>query len=108
MSETSKATFNYALEEGKSMGPHVLKMIGLFDNMETLRFLFCKEIATIIVLHSVPDGYEKVKLNFNMNGMEKSLTELHGMLKTNKPNVKPKSKTEILVVQKRQGTHDQL
>lgn len=73
-------------------------MIGLFDKMERLGFPFRKEIATDMILHFLLGGYEQFELNFYMNEIEKSLTELHDMLKTIEPNVKGKHKTEILVV----------
>ena len=38
-------------------------------------------------------------MNFHMNGMEKTLTELHGMLKTAKESIK-KSANHVMMVQK--------
>ena len=38
-------------------------------------------------------------MNFQMNGMEKSLSELHGMLKTAEESIK-KSTNHVMVVQK--------
>ncbi|XP_010555455.1 PREDICTED: uncharacterized protein LOC104824954 [Tarenaya hassleriana] len=44
------------------------------------RFKMHKELAVDMVLHSLPDSFRHFVLNYDMNGMDKSLTELHGML----------------------------
>ena len=38
-------------------------------------------------------------MNYNMNGLEKSLTKLHGMLKTAEQNIQHKA-SDVLLVQK--------
>ncbi|KAL3626859.1 hypothetical protein CASFOL_029264 [Castilleja foliolosa] len=105
--ETSKAILDARLEKGKPVGPHVLKMMGLFETSERLGFAYKSELATDIILHSLHDGFDHFKLGFYMNGMEKSLTELHGMLKVAESSIKaePKheSRREVLMVQKGKG-----
>lgn len=41
-----------------------------------------------VILYSLPLSYELFILNFHMNGMEKILFELYGMLKTTEENIK--------------------
>ncbi|CAH9112661.1 unnamed protein product [Cuscuta europaea] len=42
-------------------------------------------------------------MNFNMHNLEKTLNELHGMLKTVEQNIVKKRKNDVLVVQKGKG-----
>ncbi|KAJ1253466.1 hypothetical protein BS78_K167000 [Paspalum vaginatum] len=48
---------------------------------------------------SLPPCYGPFIMNYNMNGLEKSLTELHGMLKTVEQNIKNET-SDVLLVQK--------
>ena len=80
--EVSKALFQGKLAEGAPVGPHVLKMIGYVENLERLGFPLEKELATDLILQSLPDRFSQFVLNFNMNDMDKSLPELLAMLRT--------------------------
>lgn len=53
-----------------------------------LGFTLLDELFTDVILYSLPLSYELFILNFHMNGMEKILFELYGMLKTTKENIK--------------------
>jgi hypothetical protein len=80
--EVSKTLFQGKLAEGGLVGPHVLKMIGYVKNLERLGFPLGKELATDLILQSFPDSFSQFVLNFNMNYMDKSLSELLVMLRT--------------------------
>jgi hypothetical protein len=57
-------------------------------------------LAIDVILQSLPASYEPFITNFQMNGMEKTLAELHGMLKTAEESSK-KNPTHVMVVQKK-------
>ena len=86
--ETSKALYQCKLAEESPVNPHVLKMMGYIENLSRLGYPLSKELASDIILQSLPSSYHQFILNFNMNGLEKSMTELHGMLKTAEQNLR--------------------
>ncbi len=96
--ETSKALYQCKLAEGSPVSPHVLKMMGYIENLNRLGYPLSKELATDIILQSLPISYHQFILNFNMNGLEKSMTELHGMLKTAEQNLRKPN--DVLLVKK--------
>jgi hypothetical protein len=55
-------------------------MMGHFQVMEELGFPYPKELATDIVIRSLPETFQAFRLNFYMQGREATLPELHGML----------------------------
>ncbi|XP_057547719.1 uncharacterized protein LOC130826175 [Amaranthus tricolor] len=68
------------LGKGKPVRPHVFALIGHFQVMEKLGFPYPKELATDIVIRSLPETFDAFRLNFYMQGGEATLPELHGML----------------------------
>ncbi|KAK9689917.1 hypothetical protein RND81_09G090700 [Saponaria officinalis] len=99
----TRAILDAKLEKNKPVGPHVLRLIGLFKRMGRLGVEYSREMATDIILHSLHNGFAQFILNYNMNGMEKSLTELHGMLKTAEKKIKTNSRDDVLMVSKGKG-----
>ena len=77
-----KALFSCKMVEGGLVSPHVLKMKGYLDHLEKLGLPISKELATDIILQTLPDSYDGFVMNYNMHNMEKTIFELHGMLKT--------------------------
>ena len=59
-------------------------------------------MATDLILNSLPDSYGQFVMNYNMNEMDKSISELHTMLKTAKENIKSKP-GHVLMVQNGKG-----
>ena len=57
-------------------------MKGYIENLDRLGFPFSQELATDLILNSLHDSYGKFVMNYNMNEMDKSISELHTMLKT--------------------------
>ena len=90
------------MAEGASVSPHVLKMKGYIDHLERLGFPISQELATDMILNSLPESYDQFVMNYNMNNMEKSISELHGMLKTAEQSIKKRPST-VLMVQKGKG-----
>ena len=68
-------------KEGDPLSPHVIKMIGYVQALDRLDFPLLDELATDAVLGSLPPSYGTFISNYHMHGMDKKLTELHGMLK---------------------------
>ncbi|KAM7465653.1 hypothetical protein LguiB_013215 [Lonicera macranthoides] len=101
--ETTTSLFSCKLPEGGSVSPHVLKMIGYIDHLERLGTTISQELATDVILQSLPESYDGFIMNFNMHSLEKTLTEMHGMLKTAEQNIVKKGKNNVLMVQKGKG-----
>ncbi|XP_017621005.2 uncharacterized protein LOC108465196 [Gossypium arboreum] len=55
--DISKALFQCKLAEGSPVGPHVFKMIGYIESLSKLRFPLGQELATDVILQSLPDSY---------------------------------------------------
>ena len=84
-----------------SVSAHVLKMKDLIDQLDKLGTSISHELATDLILGSLPESYDQFVMNYNMHHMEKSIAELHGMLKNVETNIQ---KTNlVLMVQKGEG-----
>jgi hypothetical protein len=57
-------------------------MMGYIETLDKLGCELKDDLATDVILQSLPASYEPFIMNFHMNGMEKTVAELHGMLKT--------------------------
>ena len=90
------------MAEDASVSDHVLKMKGYIEHLDRLGFPLSQELATDLILNSLPDSYDQFVMNYNMNEMDKSISELHTMLKTIEQNIKSKL-GHILMVQKGKG-----
>ena len=77
---------------------HVLKIKRYLDTLEKLDVPIHKELATDLILGSLRESYDQFVMNFNMHRMDKTLTELHGMLKNADQNIKKTN--PVLLVQK--------
>ena len=95
---TIKAFINCKLAKGSPVSPHVLKMKSYLEQLQRLGLEISRELAIDLVLQSLLDTFDQFVMSYNMHGMEKTLTELHGMLKTAELNIK--STSEVLMVQK--------
>jgi hypothetical protein len=52
-----------------------------------------------VILQSLPVSFESFIMKFHMNGMEKTVVELHVMLKTAEDSIK-KNPNHVMMVQK--------
>jgi hypothetical protein len=95
----SKALFAYKMAEGSPVGPHVIKMVGYIETLNKLGCELNDDLATDVILWSLTTSYESFIMNFHMNGMEKTMAELHGMLKTAEDSIKKKL-NHVMMVQK--------
>ena len=66
-------------------------MKNYIDRLERLGTPMPTRLAVNIILSSLPKLYDNFVMNFNMQGWEKSVSELHLMLKTTEQNIPSKS-----------------
>ena len=66
---TSKSLFACRLAEGNPVSPHVIKMIGYTESLDKLGFPLSLELATDLILQSLPPSFEPFIMNFNMNNL---------------------------------------
>ena len=83
---TTKALNACKMTPGTSVSAHVLKMKGIIDPLDKLGALISHEMADMI-LGSLTESYDQFVMNYNMHHMEKSIVELHGMLKNVETNI---------------------
>lgn len=95
--DTFMELVNCKLQEGSPVSPHVLKMKGLVERLERLGSPLRSNLATSLVLGSLPKSYSHFIMHFNMNGWEKPIMELHAMLVTAEKNI-PAKTTPVLLV----------
>ena len=98
---TTKALNACKMTPGTSVSAHVLKMKGYIDHLDKLGAPLSQELATDLILASLPESYDQFVMNYNMHSMEKSVTELHGMLKNAEKNIQKTN--PVLMVQKGVG-----
>ncbi|KAL1194887.1 Retrovirus-related Pol polyprotein from transposon TNT 1-94 [Cardamine amara subsp. amara] len=93
--QTVKTLIECKLPKDSPVSPHVIKMMGYIDNLAKLDCPISQELATDLILQSLPSSYDQFVMNYNLT---KTLTELHGMLKSAEPNIK-KDTPNVLMVQ---------
>ncbi|GJY21911.1 zinc finger, CCHC-type containing protein [Tanacetum coccineum] len=68
-------------EEGQFVSSYVLKMKSYIDNLERLGHPVSLNLAVSLILVSLRKEYDCFVQNYNMHSMEKTVNELHAMLK---------------------------
>ncbi|KAL4295295.1 hypothetical protein GQ457_12G015600 [Hibiscus cannabinus] len=96
--ETSKALFQYKMSEGYPVGAHVIKMMGYNQTLEKSGLALNDELAIDVFLQPLLDNFYRFVLNFNMNEINKTLPQLHSMLRTAEGNIKKGGSKSILMV----------
>ena len=98
--DVSKALYACKQGDRDPVGPHVLKMIGYMETLETLGFPIGPEHKIDLVLHSLNKNYAQFVLNYNMNEIDKTPTELLAMLRTAELNMGKVDPAPIMLVGK--------
>ena len=98
---TTKALNACKMTPGTSVSAHVLKMNGLIDQLNKIGAPISHELATDLILGSLLESYDQFVMNYNMHHMEKSIAELHGMLKNVETNIQKTN--PVLMVHKGEG-----
>ena len=71
-----KQIMNTRMSEGTPVRDHIIKMIGLFNELGDLGVDIDWETQNNMVLKTLPPSFNHFKLNYSMNKLEWSLTEL--------------------------------
>ncbi|VFQ62648.1 unnamed protein product [Cuscuta campestris] len=101
--QISKALFSCKLSVGNPVGPHVLKMIGYVQTLEKLGFELRTELATDLILQSLPELYKQFVVNYEMHELDKPLPELLKMLQTAEESLMKGKGNSVLLVQGGKG-----
>ena len=78
--QLSKALFRSSLVANEKVGPYVLKMIDLIEQLEKLGCTLGKELSQDLILQSLSDSFSQFIVNFNMNKMSCDLHEMLNLL----------------------------
>ena len=89
--DTVRALHACRMDEGGDVSAHVLKMKSHMDHLERLGSKYPLDLATDLILNSLPKSYDGFVLNYNMKGWDKPISELHAMLKTADKNLPRKT-----------------
>ncbi|KAL0451476.1 UNVERIFIED_CONTAM: Transposon Ty2-B Gag-Pol polyprotein [Sesamum latifolium] len=76
----TKAFFGTKMTEGSSVHSHGVKMLSLVEKLEDLKVGLNNDTYINVILQSLPASYDPFIVNYNMNGLEKSIHELINML----------------------------
>ncbi|KAL0394346.1 UNVERIFIED_CONTAM: hypothetical protein Slati_4400800 [Sesamum latifolium] len=90
--ETVTAILESRQKDDEPVSSHVLRMIRLFENLESLGVPSGNELATDIILYTPHKGYANFVVNYHMNSLDKIVHELLGMLKTAEKSIKGETK----------------
>ncbi|KAJ9541347.1 LOW QUALITY PROTEIN: hypothetical protein OSB04_027853 [Centaurea solstitialis] len=85
------------MAKGTSVSAHDIKMKRHIDHLERLGHPVPLQLATDTILNSLSDDYKQFVINYNMNNMEKTIAELHSMLKTAELSMGTKTKDVLMV-----------
>ncbi|KAL0286509.1 UNVERIFIED_CONTAM: hypothetical protein Sradi_7145600 [Sesamum radiatum] len=92
----TKAFFGTKMTEGSSVREHEIKMLSLVEKLEDLQTRLDNDTYIDVILQSLPPSYDPFVVNYNMNGLEKSINELINMLVQYETTTK-KSEPSVLV-----------
>ncbi|KAL0434213.1 UNVERIFIED_CONTAM: hypothetical protein Slati_2755600 [Sesamum latifolium] len=91
-----KAFFGTKMTEGSSVREHGMKMLFLVEKLEDLQAGLDNDTYIDVILQSLPPSYDPFVVNYNMNGLEKSINELINILVQYEATTK-KSEPSVLV-----------
>ncbi|KAL0445774.1 UNVERIFIED_CONTAM: hypothetical protein Slati_1705300, partial [Sesamum latifolium] len=68
------------MAEGSSVQSHRVKMLSLVEKLEDLKAGLENDTYIDVILQSLPSSYDPFIVNYNMNGLEKSIHKLINIL----------------------------
>ena len=86
------------MEENSSVSEHILKLSGYHNHLTHLGVNLPDDSVIDSVLQSLPPSYKGFVMNYKMQGMEKTITELFAMLKA--AEVEIKKEHQVLMIDK--------
>ena len=98
--EASARFFETKLQRGQKVGPHVQKIIEHTEALAGLGNPIADELVVDRILHSLHEGFSNFRVNFNMNDLSKTPSELHKLLVQAEKDmgVSGSSKKDVLLV----------
>ena len=96
--EVSDKFYSCKMEENSSVSEHILKMSELHNRLSQLGVNLPDNTVIDRILQSLPPSYKSFVMNFNMQGMEKTIPEVYSMLKS--AEVEIKKEHQVLMVNK--------
>ena len=96
--ETSDKFYACNMEENGFVSEHILKISGYYNRLDELGVELPPEAVTDRVLQSLPPSYKSFVLNYNMQGMNKSVFELFAILKVTESDIQKEH--QVLMVNK--------
>src|SRR5215216_1580675 len=86
--ETSDKCFAYKMEENSSTSEHVLRMSEYYNRLNQVGVKLPDKIVIDRILQSLSPSYWNYVMNYNMQGMMKTIPKLFVMLKSMKVEIK--------------------
>ena len=86
------------MQENSSISEQILRMFGYHNQLTQLGVNLLDDSVIDRVLQSLPPRYKGFMMNYNMQGMEKTIPELFAMLKA--AEVEIKKEHQVLMVNK--------
>ena len=96
--EVSNKFYSCKMEENSSVSEHILKMSGYNNHLIQLGVNLPDDSVIDRILQSLPPGYKSFVMNYNMQGMDKTIPELFVMLKA--AEVEIKKEHQVMMVNK--------
>ena len=96
--EVSAKFYSCKMEENSSISEHILKMSGYCNHLIQLGVNLPDDSVIDRILQSLPPSYKSFVMNYNMQGMNKTIPELFAMLKA--AEVEIKKEHQVLMVNK--------
>ncbi|GKB48155.1 hypothetical protein Tco_0898908, partial [Tanacetum coccineum] len=70
----------YKQEEGKPIGPYVIKMKGYVEQLERLGYVLPQDLSVGLIMNGFTSDFDGFVRNYNMNNIGKTIGELHALL----------------------------
>ena len=96
--EVSNKFYSCKMEENSSVSEHILRMCWYHNHLTQLGVNLPDDSVIDRVLQSLPPSYKGFVMNYNMQGMNKTIPELFAMLKA--AEVEIKKEHQVLMVNK--------
>ena len=96
--EVSNKFYNCKMEENSSVSEHILKMSGYNNHLIQLGVNLPDDSVIDRIFQSLPPSYKSFVMNYNMQGMDKTIPKLFAMLKA--AEVEIKKEHQVLMVNK--------
>ncbi|KAK4389848.1 Retrovirus-related Pol polyprotein from transposon TNT 1-94 [Sesamum angolense] len=77
---TTKAFFRTKIAQGSSLQSHGVKILSPVEKLEEFKVALDNDTYIGVILQSLPPSYDPFIINYNMNGLEKSIHKIINML----------------------------